>query len=40
MQIIMMRMKMRFSCRRMMARTKKWMSTRITKQKRMMNLPD
>lgn len=39
MRIITMRMKMRSSCRRMMVtRMKKWMSTRIMKRNRMMNL--
>ena len=41
MRIITMRMKTRSSCRRMtVTRTKKWMSTRITKQNRTMNLSD
>ena len=41
MRIITMRMKMYSSCRRMMVTwTKKWMSTRITKQNRTMNLSD
>ena len=41
MRIITMRMKIRSSCRRMMVtRTKKWMSTRIMKRNRTMNLSD
>lgn len=41
MRIITMRMKIRSSCRRMMVtRTKKWMSTRIMKRNRKMNLSD